>query len=65
LAEDIEPEVFGPVRGDWGEKQALQLDVEGDEVGVHADAGGAGHVAVEVAGSGEVVEAGFEGGFVR
>lgn len=62
--EDVKPEVFGPVWGDRGEKQALELDVEGDEVGVHADAGRAGDVAVEVAGSGEVVEARFEGGFV-
>jgi len=57
LREDIEPEVFGPMRREGSKEEALKLDVESYQVGMHANAGGAGDVAVEVAGGCEVVKA--------
>ena len=64
FAEDFGPDVVGPVGGDGADEQGLQGDVFVDEGGVHGEGGGGGGFAVEVAGGGEVVEAGFEGDFV-
>ena len=57
------PDVVAPVRGDGREDQGLEFDVFAHQAGVHADPGGGGGFAVEVPGRGEVVEAGFQGGF--
>ena len=50
--------------GDGADEEGLQGDVFVDKGGVHGEGCGRGGFAIEVAGGGEVVEAGLQGDFV-
>lgn len=60
LLENLEPNIFGPVRRDGCKHKGLQLDVTHYNVLVHTDTSSSRHLTVVVTGTGEVVKTGLQ-----
>lgn len=63
LLEDFKPDVFGPVRSNWGKQKSLELDISQDKIPVHAHSSRCGCFTVRVTGTDEIVQTGLESQF--